>query len=174
MKELLQKIQDWRGRPGEDSNQIFERIAEDFLKDTGFLRPGKDCQRHSREERNEVWEKWITEKNNQLDAEIAEALEKPDVALEKPDDDLDKLAKVLGFKGKNVIDSAINYIEELRLQVPNDPRATNSIAGWDAKRRDVNVASCSRCGSVEPCVFTHEFGGHSDYWCYTCYMKARR
>lgn len=178
MKKLLQKIQDWRGRPNEDSNQIFERIAADFKRDTGYLRPGKDCQTHSREERNEKWEKWTTQKNNELDDEIAEALERNDGAQ------YDRLSAFIlnldcGHPKGNVsaVDSAIAYIKELRSQITTDPRAIGA-AGWNTNRKDVIVAGCHRCGVVEPCLFTHDPGqkivSHNNYWCYKCYMEAKR
>ena len=69
---LLMKVQAWRGYPGEDVVDLFERIAAQFRRDTGYLRPGKDCRLYSYEERSKVWDKWVTEKNDELDAEITE------------------------------------------------------------------------------------------------------
>lgn len=46
-------------RDGEDSNDCFERVAAVFHRDTGYLRPGKDCRMHSCEERAEAWNQWV-------------------------------------------------------------------------------------------------------------------
>ncbi len=74
VRELLKKIQAWRGLPGEDVVDLFERIAEQFRRDTGYLRPGKDCRLYSYEERGKVWDKWVTKMNDELDEEIATAV----------------------------------------------------------------------------------------------------
>lgn len=39
-------------------NEDFEVIGEWFQKETGFLRPGKDCRIHSYEKRTEMWKEW--------------------------------------------------------------------------------------------------------------------
>ncbi len=75
LKTLLHRIQSWRGLPGEGINDLFERIAEQFHRDTELLRPGKDCRLHSREERSQAWEAWTETKNDELDVEIARLLE---------------------------------------------------------------------------------------------------
>lgn len=46
-------------REGEDSLERFERIADEFRRDTGFLRPGKDCVRHDPEVRQAAYDKWV-------------------------------------------------------------------------------------------------------------------
>ncbi len=43
---------------GEDSIEKFERIGEVFRKETGYLRPGKDCRIDDPETRRIAWEKW--------------------------------------------------------------------------------------------------------------------
>ncbi len=74
LMKLFQKIQLWYGLPGEGANEIFERIAADFKRETGYLRPGKDCRMYSREERGKVWEEWTEKKNDELDAEIVKVI----------------------------------------------------------------------------------------------------
>ena len=49
-------------RPGEDSMDRFERIAAVFRKETGFLRPGKDCRIHEPEVREAAYEAWFQRK----------------------------------------------------------------------------------------------------------------
>ncbi len=70
-------------REDEDANTCFERIASWFYKETGYLRPGKDCRIHSYEERQAVWEPWIKNKWSALSKAIQKALapepEKPEV-----------------------------------------------------------------------------------------------
>jgi hypothetical protein len=50
---------------GEDVLYQFERIAADFERDTGFMRPGKsqplDCG-HTDAEREDAWKAWVAEK----------------------------------------------------------------------------------------------------------------
>jgi len=58
---------------GEDSNDCFERVGDVFHRDTGYLRPGKDCRLHSGEERTEAWDKWLQQHINAARAAIASA-----------------------------------------------------------------------------------------------------
>lgn len=46
-------------RDGEDASERFERIGEAFRRDTGYLRPGKDCVVHDAPERDAAWDNWI-------------------------------------------------------------------------------------------------------------------
>lgn len=46
-------------RAGEDSMDRFERIADAFRKETGFLRPGKDCITHDPEVRQAAYDAWV-------------------------------------------------------------------------------------------------------------------
>ena len=58
---------------GENHNDCFERVGEVFHRDTGYLRPGKDCRLHSDEERTEAWDKWVQQHINAARAAIAAA-----------------------------------------------------------------------------------------------------
>ena len=49
-------------QPDEDSLEQFERVADAFYQETGFLRPGKDCRRDDPEIRQEQWDKWFEDK----------------------------------------------------------------------------------------------------------------
>lgn len=40
------------------SSDHFEAIGQHFYRDTGYVRPGKDCRFRSREERQEVFDWW--------------------------------------------------------------------------------------------------------------------
>lgn len=59
LAEALEWREQFEPRDGEDSNERFERIAEVFRKETGYLRPGKDCRLHSLEERQAAWDAWM-------------------------------------------------------------------------------------------------------------------
>lgn len=59
LAEALEWREQFEPRDGEDSNERFERIAEVFRKETGYLRPGKDCRLHSPEERQAAWDAWM-------------------------------------------------------------------------------------------------------------------
>lgn len=39
----------------------FDKVADIFYRQTGFMRPGKDDSRgvHSRDQRIDAWEKWL-------------------------------------------------------------------------------------------------------------------
>lgn len=41
-----------------DSVLVFESIGQHFYRDTGFVRPGKDCRLHDQDERREAFERW--------------------------------------------------------------------------------------------------------------------
>ena len=49
-------------REGENSLETFERIADAFRRETGYLRPGKDCMIHDPEVRRARYDKWIADK----------------------------------------------------------------------------------------------------------------
>jgi hypothetical protein len=79
-KQLLSALQGvhlFFNLPGENSNDAFERVAAVFCKETGYLRPGKDCVIHSHEERRDAWDKWVAGKlaaaQNAIDAATGEA-----------------------------------------------------------------------------------------------------
>lgn len=64
-------------KDGEDHNECFERVAEVFYKDTGYLRPGKDCRCNSEEERGEAWDEWVARHLSEARAAIDAARSKP-------------------------------------------------------------------------------------------------
>ncbi len=78
MREALQMIHDWRGLCDSSKFETWERIASDFYRDTGFLRPGKsypmDCQPDEKEQ-SAAWKAWVTEQNAKVDDAIRAALE---------------------------------------------------------------------------------------------------
>lgn len=62
----------WGDIDDEDAVSKFERIADVFRRETGYLRPGKDCRLHSHEERTAIWDAWI--KKHEDDSRAALAL----------------------------------------------------------------------------------------------------
>ncbi len=71
---LLQALiwrEQFEPRQGEDSNERFERIGKNFYRETGFLRPGKDCVLHSCEERQAAWDAWMNAGRERVRAAIA-------------------------------------------------------------------------------------------------------
>ena len=54
-------LKDVQQRDGEDAFEYFERVAALFQRDTGYLRPGKDCVINSPEVRMAAWKKWISD-----------------------------------------------------------------------------------------------------------------
>ncbi|MBO0358647.1 hypothetical protein J0X19_11880 [Hymenobacter sp. BT186] len=71
--EALQWYQMFEAKDGEDSIDRFERVAREFRKATGYLKPGKDCRTHDPEERQAAWSKWIDEGTDRARAVIAKA-----------------------------------------------------------------------------------------------------
>jgi len=61
---------DYREHP----DVAFERIGEQFRRDTGMLRPGKDDVLHSHETRYAEWNKWVEKKQRELVDAIRAAL----------------------------------------------------------------------------------------------------
>lgn len=59
LTEALAWREQFEPRAGEDANERFERIAEAFYRETGHLRPGKDCCIESNEVRQEAWDAWM-------------------------------------------------------------------------------------------------------------------
>ena len=49
------------------------RIAALFYRETGYLRPGKDCRQHSHEERMRVWDEWLAAGRARVRTAIAKA-----------------------------------------------------------------------------------------------------
>lgn len=75
--ELLEVLiwrEQFEPREGEGSNERFERIAETFHRETGFLRPGKDCRLHPTEVRKFAWDEWMEQGRARVRAAIAKAL----------------------------------------------------------------------------------------------------
>jgi hypothetical protein len=74
VRELVQALE-WfarfQARPHETDNERFERVAETFREETGYLAPGKDCRLHDHEERRDAWEAWIREGTERARALIA-------------------------------------------------------------------------------------------------------
>ena len=74
--ELLEALV-WREQfealEGEGSNERFERIADVFRRETGYLRPGKDCRIEPMEVRQQAWEEWLRAGNERARAAIAKA-----------------------------------------------------------------------------------------------------
>ena len=64
-REALEGVERFFIRPGENANEKFERIGEDFYRETHMLRPGKsasmDCP-HTYEERNAAFDAWCAAK----------------------------------------------------------------------------------------------------------------
>jgi hypothetical protein len=60
-------------RQGESSVDQFERVAENFHRETGILRPGKDCVLHSYEDRQAAWDAWMAVGLERVRAAIARA-----------------------------------------------------------------------------------------------------
>lgn len=73
MLAALQWFEMLQERPGENSLQRFERVADVFRRDTGYLRPGKDCTLYSPEERLAVWDEWVQQHIGEARAILAEA-----------------------------------------------------------------------------------------------------
>ena len=61
-REALAELFALYRRKGEDCNEHFERVGEDFRRDTGMLRPGKDSMMDDREERAVLFDAWRDKK----------------------------------------------------------------------------------------------------------------
>ncbi len=77
--EAAEAMASWRGMRDSDANETFEKIAAMFLRDTGFLRPGKsvsplDPNACRDEERHNTWNSWVRRKNEELDEQVLTAL----------------------------------------------------------------------------------------------------
>ncbi|RYF07990.1 MAG: hypothetical protein EOO31_04415 [Comamonadaceae bacterium] len=71
--EALVWREQFERRPGEDSNETFERIGEVFHRETGYLRPGKDCCFNPHEIRQQAWDEWMNAGRAKVRAAIAKA-----------------------------------------------------------------------------------------------------
>lgn len=61
----------WMYDPDANANDEFERIAAEFRRDTGMLRPGKDDPVHSDEERAARFEEWRKERQRTVRTALA-------------------------------------------------------------------------------------------------------
>lgn len=59
-------------REGEDASDAFERVAEVFRRETGYLRPGKDCRLHDIDVRRAAWDAWYASKIEAARAALSE------------------------------------------------------------------------------------------------------
>lgn len=71
MAKALEHYMMFENIDGENSNEKFDRIASVFKKQTGFLRPGKDCVIHSPESRQMEWDAWMNEKTERAKQALA-------------------------------------------------------------------------------------------------------
>lgn len=74
----LDRLYDLFQRPGEGSNECFERIADCFYRDTGFLRPGKSEPMETtwggkEEERRKIYDEWLDRRKEAARSALAAA-----------------------------------------------------------------------------------------------------
>lgn len=77
--EACELTQAWRGLPNEGASALWERIAEWFHRETGFLRPGKDSPAAGLVvdgERGRAWNEWCLAKSEEIGRKLAAALAK--------------------------------------------------------------------------------------------------
>lgn len=78
LREALRLVHDWRGLCDDGPVETFDRIARDFNRDTGFLRPGKDTPASmgyfDETKRRASWDEWTKRKNDEVDEAIRSAL----------------------------------------------------------------------------------------------------
>lgn len=67
-------------REGEDASDAFERVAEVFRRETGYLRPGKDCRLHDIDVRRAAWDAWYASK---IEAARAALSEQPAIDMDE-------------------------------------------------------------------------------------------
>lgn len=71
-------------RPGENAIDRFERVAEEFRRDTGFLRPGKSVPLamggSNEEERDAAWRAWSQKRLNAMEDRARAALSRAGVS----------------------------------------------------------------------------------------------
>ena len=77
-REALESVHRHRG-VGLTRQELFDRIAEEFYRDTGCMRPGKDIPLgfggdNYRDRCRIEWDAWVERKNDELDAMIERAL----------------------------------------------------------------------------------------------------
>lgn len=78
LKTALEAVADWRGVFDSNSG-LFEKIAERFYQETGWLAPGKDIPAaviYDRDAQYRAWFEWEARKNHELDRMIQNALGK--------------------------------------------------------------------------------------------------
>lgn len=69
--EALTDLAAWATDP-DDSTQ-FDRIADEFFRETGFMRPGKDVAAAMIQDREEAWAAWETWRTNRARLLLANA-----------------------------------------------------------------------------------------------------
>ena len=82
LREALIAMRDWFGVDPQAKSQLdqWEDLAEEFYRETGFLRPGKDYPaaagnpEEREEQRNTAWRIWADVKKGQLLAQVRAAL----------------------------------------------------------------------------------------------------
>ena len=68
----------WQGIPGEGAAEQFERVAEAFHRDTGFVRPGKDSSAAAAQDeakRNVAWVAWVAAKQQVIATKLKVAFD---------------------------------------------------------------------------------------------------
>lgn len=70
--DALRGLETFFERPDENGLERFERVADEFRRDTGYLCPGKDCVLHNPEVRQAAYDKWVAARLDAARAVIAE------------------------------------------------------------------------------------------------------
>lgn len=65
-------------RPDEGATEYFDRVADVFHRETGYLRPGKDCRLHDFDTRKAEWDKWVARKLAAARALLPQMEEEPE------------------------------------------------------------------------------------------------
>lgn len=81
-------------REGEDASDAFERVAEVFRRETGYLRPGKDCRLHDIDVRRAAWDAWYASK-------LSDTKPLDDPRLQQLFGDAIEGALAFGYQGEN-------------------------------------------------------------------------
>lgn len=78
MLAACEALADWRGMFDANTLETWERIAEQFRKETDYLRPGKDTRLPgpTDAERAKAWGDWCERKNAELNQQLRAAIAK--------------------------------------------------------------------------------------------------
>ncbi len=150
LREALELAAKWLTNPDESATDSFERIADWFYRDTGFLRPGKSQpleMGENADQRQEAWKSWVESKQREVYDSVRDALAATATEPESPWNEI--------FRPDGAAKSEVSLRNIPKdIPVPPEPPTSPRESRWDdcaacwGSGEGANDRPCSECGGT--------------------------